>query len=456
MPRRFLRHGDLAVEGSYSRSALARYAQQVGDMLRDRGAPAGGLRRSTAAKAGWELGENQRMLEAIERAPAYALRRKGKRLSSAEQTALRVVEEGRTIDERIAGHRAEIGALQGRDRAATVTQIGLLRKARKYVDESTGSPELGPRASARLREAQKLVRRNAERREEILLALERVSPEQAEARIQGPGRVIGGARWETGLGRRRGERRVERAEAELARQGRVVEGVSERVARSEERTRPLTLAEAEARIAETEKRFEALVEAKAASMTPGSLRLEVNRRNRENRKLRNRGRPGKPTITEEIRAAAEREVMAMLETSEHPAAVRFLEELAESRRLEEGLERIRGRENPLLPEESVPSQAATARVRRELLGTTKADANVGLEAVLRHEQRRERNLTRRAEAARATVDEQPPEGLVGEAGFSGGRTRIPYERGLPGLPVGAFVRGVRGSYGGLSRGRSLG
>jgi hypothetical protein len=435
-------------------------------MLRDRDFFAGKvpvlsggiLRRTTASKAGWELGENQRMLEAVERAPAAALQRKGKRLSAAEQVALRVVAEGRTIDERIAFHQAEIrkGGRPARERAALVTMVGLLRKARRYVDEPNGVPILSAKAKPRLHEALELVRRNADRREEILSELSRLSPAEIEGRIQAPGRVIGGARWETGRGRASVQRRLERTEAEAARQGRVVEGMREQYRRSEERTRPLTLAEAETRIADVERRFAKLVEAKAASMMPGNLRQEVNRRTRKNRKLRNRGRPELPTIKQEVRAAAERQVILMLEESEHPAARRFLAELEEASRLRRGLREIRGEANPLLPEEAIPAQRASARVRRELLGTTKADRDVGLEAILRHEERRERKVQKRADSAREALAAEPGEGLIGAEDFAGGQTRIPYERGFPGLSPAAFVRGVRGSYGGLSRGRALG
>src|SRR5207247_1011015 len=104
---------------------------------------------------------------------------------------------------------------------------------------------------------------------------------------------------------------------------------------------------------------------------PG-LRQMVVHRNRANRKLRNRGRPPLPTVKEEARAQAAKEIYASLRASEHPAAKRFLAELDEADRIREGLVRIRGRRDSLLPEESISPTRATAPARRELLGETGA------------------------------------------------------------------------------------
>jgi hypothetical protein len=191
IPRRSFRVGDLDVEGSYSNSALARYAQRAADKLRERGTPVGGLRRRQESKAGYELGENLRVQDAIERAPAIAVQRTGRRLTAPQQTALRVVAEGQPIAERIRFHQAQAHIAENTaERSFHIMQVGLLRRARRYVDDSGPEPVLSAKAGRKLRRAQELVEQNAGKREEILTQLERLSPDQIEGRISAPGRVI--------------------------------------------------------------------------------------------------------------------------------------------------------------------------------------------------------------------------------------------------------------------------
>jgi hypothetical protein len=420
-PPRVFQLGGLQVQGLYSRNPALRGAQRLLDRARVR-FPEAPLGRRLPSRIGFELGERRRILESVERAPAEALAKRTKYLTLPQQTALRVVAEGQPIESRVAFHERKLAEGVG-SAAGHRKQIRLLQAARKYVDESSGKPRIDP-GHAKLDAIYEETRALARERERLLEQVERAGA-VSEGRVHAPGRVIEGARFESGAARRSAERRLARAETSVAKHERRTNALLERFARSQERTRPLTIAEAEAQIARTERRWNQLIEAKTAHL-PG-LRQMVVHRNRANRKLRNRGRPLLPTVKEEARAHAAKEIYASLSASEHPAAKRFLAELDEADRLREGLLKIRGQASTLLPEEGIPATRATASIRRELLGTAQAPSDVGLQAVVRHEQRRLVSQQRRREAAREALAGTQARGFVGAEEFAGGEFRVPYE-----------------------------
>jgi hypothetical protein len=423
------------------------------------------LGRNLQERVGYERRREQQILDDVERAEAEGLRARARKLDRAEQTAVRVVAERQPVAARIRAHERDLAAITRSTPAAAASRLRIRRKIRLLEQvERRGLVENVdgiPRPSAALLEVYERSVASGGRREKALEDLGLATREQLEARRAAPGRIIEGAAFETGRGSRRAERRVERTERDVARQERAVATLQGRVSESEQRTRPLTIGEAEKRVADIDRKWWQLVDAAASATEPPNLRQAVVYRNRENRKLRNRGRPAKPTVKQEARQAAEREVLRMLEASEHPAARRFLAELDEGRKLRTGLEKIRGRADELIPEEAIAPTRATSRVRRELLGTVNKDRDAKLGAVLAHEEKKLRNMLRRLEGAKETAAAAPARGLRGaedvEPGElfvrSGSRRRLPTSRAQAGSPEGLGIpRGniLHGTYTGES------
>lgn len=423
------------------------------------------LGRNLQERVGKERRREQQILDDVERAEPEGLRARARKLDRAEQTAVRVVAERQPVAARIRAHERDLAAITRSTPAAAASRLRIKRKIRLLEQvERRGLVENVdgiPRPSAALLEVYERSVASGGRREKAIEELGLATREQLEARRAAPGRVIEGAAFETGRGSRRAERRVERTERDVARQERAVATLQGRVSESEQRTRPLTIAEAEKRITDIDRKWWQLVDAAASATEPANLRQAVVYRNRENRKLRARGRPAKPTVKQEARQAAEREVLRMLEQSEHPAARRFLAELDEGRKLRAGLEKIRGRADELIPEEAIPPTRATARVRRELLGTVNRDRDAKLGAVLQHEERKLRKALRKLEGAKGAAAAEPARGLRGaedvEPGElfvrSGSRRRLPTSRAQAGSPEGLGIpRGnvLHGTYTGES------
>lgn len=191
-------HGKMVVETPASKRAGVAAIQR----RRAAKASAGPQAERVAGKA---LTKERRVTEAIERAPIEALAHKSKRLSTPQQTALRVYNEGKSIPERVAfheGHREKAG----RGSAAFTRhqqKVLLLKAAAHYLEhDKNGVPHLRKvehaldkkdrRQLLRLHDAQASLERVAKTREERLAALGDLQKGSAEARVQMPGAIIAG------------------------------------------------------------------------------------------------------------------------------------------------------------------------------------------------------------------------------------------------------------------------
>jgi hypothetical protein len=188
-PRVLRAHG-VEVRVPSSRRPLTRVAQRAADRVIAEKAPGLHTRR-----VGKQLRHEERIVGGVERGPASGLIAVGKRLNRDRQTALRVVSEGVPIDERIAVHTRDLQRASGRTARRLRMKIGLLERARKYVDESSGRPRIAASHSD-LQGVYERVRKVAKGREALLARVGELTPDAIEERLHSPGRIFKGAKFE--------------------------------------------------------------------------------------------------------------------------------------------------------------------------------------------------------------------------------------------------------------------
>jgi hypothetical protein len=131
----------------------------------------------------------ERIVADVERARAEGLKKRSRKLDRVEQTAIRVIAEGKTVAARIAAHE--------RERAATTSalarrqlnrKIGLLRELeRRGLVENVGGH---PRPSAKPAQVYALAKASGARREASLKEMGLLSDEQAAARRAASSRFV--------------------------------------------------------------------------------------------------------------------------------------------------------------------------------------------------------------------------------------------------------------------------
>lgn len=150
---------------------------------------------------GVQRARTARVTEAIERAPARALLDRasrsvlgGRKLSLAQQTAIRVVAERVPVKDRIAKHAANYEATSSKQvKARLQKKIGLLQTALRYINDSGDAPVL---TDPKLQEVYDLAKQSSERGADIAVELGLLDPETAQARLSRPGEVFTGERVE--------------------------------------------------------------------------------------------------------------------------------------------------------------------------------------------------------------------------------------------------------------------
>lgn len=192
---RVLKHGDLKVRAPESRNkAVAAVTRQLDKR------PGG---QASPRRVGQELSEELRITEALERAPMLALANRAKKLTKAQQTAVRVIAEEAPLAERIRYHQERAAGGKGQTRRDHRYQAMLLQAATRYVkDGPDGKPAFrddfkGTRVgkgvgSAELKSIYEDAGKVADDRAATLKALGLLSDESEAARISGPGREIAG------------------------------------------------------------------------------------------------------------------------------------------------------------------------------------------------------------------------------------------------------------------------
>lgn len=248
--KRILRSGDLEVRGLESRNKLVAAVERQIDKR------SGG--QASPKRVGRELNEELRITEALERAPMATLADKARRLTKPQETAIRVVAEGKPIRERIAFHERQRDAAKGQRRRDHTYKTLLLKAAERYVDDSGETPKFrddfkAPRGGggvlprkgagpAELADVYARAGKVAGDRQATLEGVGALDPAQSKARVSAPGRVIEGARMET-------QKEATKARGVRPQRARV-EQVREYPARSKTVTRPRTADEARARLDE--------------------------------------------------------------------------------------------------------------------------------------------------------------------------------------------------------------
>jgi hypothetical protein len=156
-------------------------------------------KNASPKKVGKSLVQERRLTEAIERAPAEALAHRSRKLTTPMQTALRVVNEGKPIGERIKFHEKQLETATGQAVRNHRQKILLLKAADRYV-EGTNLKSVAAATSRRerrqlmrLHETQGNLERVSATREKRLAELGRLEKHSVEARVQTPGAIISGA-----------------------------------------------------------------------------------------------------------------------------------------------------------------------------------------------------------------------------------------------------------------------
>jgi len=372
--------------------------------------------RALAKRVGGALQAERRVTEPAARAGAAATAHRGRRLSTPQQTALRVVAEGQPIAERIRFHQEQAAKakLGSRELLQHRNEVALLTAARRYVHNVNGAPELRPEFP-RLHAAYAAAGKSAGRRTKIMGELG-MEPTQLEGRVQGPGRVIGGAKYEKPTPGKLGKPSpaLKRSRQRVGTLQRRFDKALGTAIQEEQRARPRTRQQAVEFVANVDRRYAKLIDTMASThVKPAGV---VARRNARNAKLERRGWPTKPTLTHEARLHAERQLGELLRTSKHPTAERLRTDLAEADRLRELLtnqgdtllgEHKPGRPNYGKAPRPVEYQSVSPRIPR--LGGALSMAKEELQ-----------------QQERAAAKRMKPTGLVGAEDFQGGKFRVPY------------------------------
>jgi hypothetical protein len=370
---------------------------------------------SAARKVGKEIANERRVTEAVERAPAAALAHRAKKLTTPQQTALRVVAEGKPIDERIRFHQEQAAAGTGQQVREHRQKAALLEASRRYVDETGGKPALkkqfarglvGGGANAKeLRDTYAAMLKVSRSRESLLKDIGAVDEGRIEARLHGPGRVIAGARMET-------QKEANAARGVRARRAHV-EQTREYPGRSRTVERDMTLDEAKTRLAQLDAQHDALVHRLIPETSPyasggADRKAEQLTRNFENSRAgkgKYRGVTKRQTVSDEEYRIAEAKLHDVVERNPGSAAAKRI--------------------GALLDERQTLRDAVTGQAEAAFTG----DAAPPLGKVTETIPGKPRRVRLREQAARKGERATPR--LAGAEDFKGGQMRVPYTASTP-------------------------
>lgn len=195
-----------------TKSMIMRPVEQAGSTVMGKVAPG-----HAAKQAAWETSRTLKTRQEVTTAAGRALSKLSRKLSSAEHVAMLVVAEGRTKAERVAAHRGWIDELKpiandaditARERAVARASIKfheqhirLLRDAERFLENTPTGPVISRSASPTLKKAWEVLEKSEETRTQIIRDLAVLTDDKISARIQKPGRIIGGARWQEATGK---------------------------------------------------------------------------------------------------------------------------------------------------------------------------------------------------------------------------------------------------------------
>lgn len=224
-PVREIRSGDLTVRVRASKNVPTRLVQRAYDKATGQKPPTHRVAREVAAK--------RKVSDAVERSVPASLISAGKRLTTPQQMALRVVHEGVDINTAVARHREWAKTAKGRARRDLNRRAALLEAARAYVTVENGVPVIRRNAPRPLVGGKVVPRRgvnavNLSRldqaisrvagdapggREALLREMGLLTGEQIMFRRQAPGRLLKGAEYVSGEDAARAVASAERAAA---------------------------------------------------------------------------------------------------------------------------------------------------------------------------------------------------------------------------------------------------
>ena len=158
---------------------------------------------SKTKKIASEIQRTEKNVSLVKASPGEALRKVGRKLRADQQVALRLVAEGVPIDEQVAYYtkQATAAAVRG-DKDSELAHrlhVALIQAARKHLLDLPTGPTLQPSKRV-LAQAWGLLEKTSGTREEIAKSLGRLTEEGIAARIQMPGRIIKGAKFDKEVG----------------------------------------------------------------------------------------------------------------------------------------------------------------------------------------------------------------------------------------------------------------
>lgn len=201
IPMRDFRAGGLTVSVPAAGSRTGRAVERLGDSLLRPKLEKVGAMKTEAERAGQELGHSIYLRNQTTGAVGAALQKVGRRLSDAEEYAIRVVAEGVGPNERAGFHLAQAGTTDDKVESIYHTlHADLTMRSSKYIDMVRDPkrglvPALKPNAPKNLRTAMDLFDQSGDLRETLLGDLGRLSDEGVKKRAQAPAGVIRGDRW---------------------------------------------------------------------------------------------------------------------------------------------------------------------------------------------------------------------------------------------------------------------
>lgn len=209
--------------GTYSRSALTRQVQKVTDSFREAN-PDTRLpvrtQRQRYARANVRM--NYEFPQQIERAAANELRILSRKVTPAEQVALRVYAENTPIEKRIAYHDALIADLDKLARRNTERGNALLTAATKFVETDADGQVRWAAGTEKLQQVYAKMEDVVRKREDALVESGLMTQKGIEMRRDYPARVIAGGRYfskeQSARTRRFLEGRIKQNDADTARQ----------------------------------------------------------------------------------------------------------------------------------------------------------------------------------------------------------------------------------------------
>lgn len=129
---RVLKFGELKGQGLYSRAPLRQVAQKAADKRAVAKAERGDV-GPLAKKVGQFSSRNRVIEEAQAQAKRTALQRKGRKLTTPQQVALRAYLENTPIADRLATAREQLAVAKPADRRRLAREVGLLTAADRYL-----------------------------------------------------------------------------------------------------------------------------------------------------------------------------------------------------------------------------------------------------------------------------------------------------------------------------------